>query len=98
MRPQPSRVSAIICNPSYKNAYVVNQIHDQNGLKKEETTPKGLNVQIHYIKGYQPERHIRLACCLQMGPDIILQDTGHMCFFVTKGVSPEGTDANVGGA
>lgn len=64
MRPAPSWVSAIICNPSYKNAYVKAQIHDETTPKLEEQTPKGINVQIHYIKGYRPDRHVRIACCL----------------------------------
>jgi len=44
MRPEPTRISAIISNPSYKNAYVKSQIHDQNGPKKEEGIPKGVNI------------------------------------------------------
>ncbi len=98
MRPEPNRFSAIIGNPSYKNAYVKCNIHDAKGPRMEEHMPKGIAIAVHSIKGYKPDNHVRIACAIQMGQDILMQDTGQLCFFVTKGVMPDGSNANVGGA
>ena len=73
-------------------------MHDPSGPSKSDADPKGINVQVHYVKGFAAARHIRIAVCCQMGQDILLQDNGQMCFFVTRGVTPDNRDAHVGEA
>jgi hypothetical protein len=60
MRPEPTRISAIMGNPNYKNQYVRSSIHTEEG-QKAQSSSKGINVQIHHVKGYIPDRHLRVA-------------------------------------
>lgn len=54
----------------------------------------GINITVHYVKGIVPKTHLRVACCLQVGQDILRVDSNNLCFFATKGLKAGGKTAN----
>ncbi len=46
----------------------------------------GLELHIEHAKGYKPQRHVRVAACLQQGPEILRQADGTMCFYASRGL------------
>lgn len=52
-------------------------------------TCDGIYAFFHWVDGYTPKRHIRLAVSLQLGKDITLNKGGGMCFWATRGLKPE---------
>ena len=45
----------------------------------------GISAFVHFCKGYEATRHVRVALCIQLGKDIIVQENGGLCFYATKG-------------
>ena len=91
MKLEPSNISEILWNPSYKDSYVIHDFHDFIPRKlfddeNNEKQNKGLNIHIHYVKGIIPNTHVRVAWWLQVGQDILSQDNGSLWFFATKGL------------
>jgi hypothetical protein len=105
MRLDPTAISDIICNPAYKEKYVIHDFHDftikpihaiegdrnkglnannfRNSASRSLNEPKGdkskgLNITVHYVKGVIPNTHVRVACCLQVGQDILRVDSENL--------------------
>jgi hypothetical protein len=38
---------------------------------------EGLHLTLHWVKGHQHSRFVRVACALQFGKEIVKQDSNH---------------------
>ena len=48
---------------------------------------EGLHLTLHWVKGHQHQRFVRVACALQFGKEIIKQDSNHqLCFYASRGI------------
>lgn len=41
---------------------------------------------LHWVKGHQHSRFVRVACALQFGQEIVKQDTHTLCFYASRGI------------
>ena len=92
--PKDDEFSEIRCDPSHYHMYTIPEIHNFapkiDMFVKPERDPyyicDGITAFVHYCKGYQAFRHVRVALCIQLGKDIVIQENGGLCFYATKGV------------
>ena len=47
---------------------------------------EGVQMYVHYVKGWENNRHVRVSLAMQMGKDILMQNNGHLCFYATRGI------------
>lgn len=94
--PKEDEFSEIRCDPSYYHIYYIPEIHNfapkiDMYVKPErdpDYTCEGITVYVHFCKGYQASRHVRVAACIQLGKDIVIQENGGLCFYATRGIKP----------
>lgn len=48
----------------------------------------GITVYLHFVKGFQASRHVRVATCIQLGKNIVMLENGGLCFYATRGIKP----------
>ena len=92
--PKDDEFSEIRCDPSHYHMYTIPEIHNFapkiDMFVKPERDPyyicDSIIAFVHYCKGYQALRHVRVALCIQLGKDIVIQKNGGLCFYATKGV------------
>jgi len=95
--PKEDELSEIRCDPAYYHIYSVPEIHNFapkiDMYVKPERDPdylcEGLSCFVHFAKGFQAARHVRVAVCIQLGKDIVMMENGGLCFYATHGVKPE---------
>lgn len=95
--PKEDEYSEIRCDPSVYHIYYIPEIHNFapkiDMYVKPERDPnyicEGINVFVHFAKGIQAARHVRVATCIQLGKNIIQMENGALCFYATRGIKPE---------
>lgn len=93
--PKDDEFNDIRCEPAYYHIYYVPEIHNiapkvEMFVKPERDSSyfcDGINVIIHWVKSHTHSRHMRVACAMQLAKDIVVQDNGHLCFYVTRGIN-----------
>ena len=98
--PKEDDLSEIRCDPSHYHTYYLPEIHNfapkVEMYVKPERDPNyvcdGIHCFVHTVTGFAPERHIRVAICLQMGKDVVVQKDGGLCFYATRGIRPPRLD------
>jgi hypothetical protein len=94
--PKADEFSEIRCDPSFYHIYYIPEIHNFapkiDMYVKPERDPdyvcEGITCYVHFAKGIQASRHVRVAACIQLGKDIVVQENGNLCFYATKGIKP----------
>ena len=92
--PRDDEINEVRCEPAYYHIYYVPEIHNIAPKAEMHLKPErdpniicdGVSFFIHWVKGYQHTRHVRVAVAMQLSKDIVLQDSGHLCFYATRGV------------
>lgn len=77
--PKEDEINDMRCEPSFFHYYYVPEIHNIapkiEMYMRPERDPSyicdGLGIFIHWVKGYQHSRHVRVAVALQLEKDIV---------------------------
>jgi len=94
--PNFDEYSELRCDPSQYHVYWVPEIHNfapkVDMYVKPERDPNyecfGVYVFFHWVDGFEPKRHIRMAASVQIGKDIAGNKGGGLCFYATRGLKP----------
>lgn len=92
--PREDEINEVRCEPAYYHIYYVPEIHNiapkvTMHLKPERDPTyscDGIQVFLHWTKGYTMNRFVRITCAMQVGKDILLEDNGRLCFYTSKGL------------
>ena len=70
--PKDDEFNEVRCEPSYYHIYYVPEIHNIAPKIEMHVKPErdpsyfcdGLSVVIHWVKGFNPSRHVRVSCAM----------------------------------
>lgn len=93
--PRDDELNDVRCEPAYYHLYYVPEVHNIAPKIAMQIQPKrdptyicdGIQFFIHWVKGYQNKRHVRVAVAMQLHKDIMIQENGHLCFYATSAVN-----------